>query len=329
MNKIKSIGILTSGGDSPGMNACYRAVVRSALASGIKPYAILDGYYGIFHDEVKEVTSVDVSDIIARGGTKIGTARLPEMKEREVQEKAANILKGLGVDALVCIGGDGTYAGAQKLTEFGINCIGLPGTIDNDIACTDFTIGFDTALNTIVENIDKIKETSTSHKRCAVVEVMGRNCPDLAVFAGLATGAELVITQLNPMSEEEILAKMTKVHETGKRSALVVVAEHMLDVHDLAKKIEAASGYETRATVLGHTQRGGNPTASDRILASRLAYHAVELLKEGKGGLALGIVDNHIKATPILEALSMKGQNTESNKIKTAKEILEITRIIE
>lgn len=328
MKKITKIGIITSGGDAPGMNACYRAVVRTALANKITPYAIFEGYYGIYHKMIKEIKSEDVSDIIQRGGTKIGTARFPELKELEIQKECAKILNEMGIDALVCIGGDGTYTGAMKLTELGINCIGLPGTIDNDILCTDFTIGFDTALNTIVENIDKIKETSTSHKRCAVVEVMGRYCPDLAVFAGLCCGAELTVSSLNPMTEDEICQALKKEHESGKRSALVVVAEHILDVHKLAKKIEEVSGYETRATVLGHSQRGGNPSASDRILASRLAYHAVLLLKEGKGGIALGIVDNKVKETPILDALNMKNTSYKSNKIEVAKEILEISRTI-
>lgn len=327
MAKIKKIGILTSGGDSPGMNACLRAIVRAAYASNIEPYVIYEGYYGIMHNMIEKYEKKDVSDILERGGTKIGTARLPEFKELEVQKKAAEILRGMGIDGLVCIGGDGTYTGAQKLTELGINCVGLPGTIDNDISSTDFTIGFDTALNTIVECIDKIKETSTSHKRCAVVEVMGRYCPDLACYAGLATGAELVLTSLNPMKEEDILKYMKAEHDSGKRSALVIVAEHLLDVNDLAKKIEQASGYETRATILGHTQRGGNPSAYDRVLAARLGFHAVELLKQGKGGLCLGIVDNKITSTPILEALNKNSKN-QTKKIKTSLDLIDITEKI-
>lgn len=328
MEAKKKIGILTSGGDSPGMNACLRAVVRTAIENNFEAYVIEEGYYGILHNLMHKVEKKDVSDIIQKGGTIIGTARLPEFKEPEVQKKAAEILKKQNFIGVVCIGGDGTYAGAMKLTENGINCIGLPGTIDNDITSSDYTIGFDTALNTIVENIDRIKDTSTSHKRCAVVEVMGRYCPDLACFAGLATGAELILTSLNPMSEKQILEHMKKEHDQGKRSALVVVAEHLLDVNDLAKKIEAYSGYETRATVLGHLQRGGSPSAMDRVLASRLGYHAVMLLKENKGGICLGIVDNKIQQTPILKALD-KTSSSHDKKISISKEIIKIAEIIE
>lgn len=325
-DKMK-IGILTSGGDAPGMNACVRAVVRTAIQNGFEAYAIEEGYYGIFHNLLKKLNREDVSDIIGKGGTKIGTARFPELKNEEVQKQAAEILKKLNFKGVVCIGGDGTYAGAMALTKFGVNCIGLPGTIDNDISSSDYTIGFDTALNTIVECIDKIKDTSSSHNRCAIVEVMGRYCPDLATFAGLATGAELVITSLNPMSEEEILEHMKKEHDLGKRSALIVVAEHTVDVNDLAKKVEAYSGYETRATILGHLQRGGSPTAMDRVLASRLGYEAVMLLKENKGGISLGLVENKITASPILNSLDKNSKN-HNKKIEISTELLKITEAI-
>ncbi|MFI3284965.1 MAG: 6-phosphofructokinase [Erysipelotrichaceae bacterium] len=301
---IRKIGVLTSGGDSPGMNACIRAVTRVALSNGIEVVGIRDGYRGLIEGDFIALEKSSVSDILARGGTMLGSARLPEFKEMEVQQKAVAKLKEIGVDALVVIGGDGSYKGAEALTKLGVNCIGLPGTIDNDIPGTDFTIGFDTALNTVVNAVDKLRDTSSSHHRCSVVEVMGNRCGDLAVYSGISCGAEMVVTAESGYVEDEIIDRLRYLERTAKKNhAIVVISEKITDVDKLAKRISANTGFSGRATVLGHIQRGGSPTPYDRVLASRMGEKAVDLLVSGIGGHCVGIKDNEITSLPISEAL--------------------------
>lgn len=303
---IKKIGVLTSGGDSPGMNAAIRAVTRSALAQGIEVFGIHDGYKGIIEDNIEKMESRSVSDIMVRGGTILGSARLPEFRNIDVMHKAVEILKKYEIDAIVTIGGDGTYRGALALTELGINCIGLPGTIDNDIACTDYTIGFDTALNTVIQAVDKLRDTSSSHHRCSVVEVMGNRCGDLALYAGISSGAELIITPEEGYNEQEILERMRVMDEKRKkRHAIIIITEKITDAEILASKISRYTSFSGRSTVLGHVQRGGSPSAFDRVLATLMGDKAVELLVNGQGGQCVGIVGNEIVSYPIAEALDM------------------------
>lgn len=301
---IRKIGILTSGGDSPGMNAAIRSVTRNALANGIDVVGIKDGYKGLVEGYYEPFTRTSVSEILSRGGTILGSARLPEFKNEDVQIKACEQLKANEIDALVVIGGDGSYRGALSLTKRGINCIGLPGTIDNDIPGTDFTIGFDTALNTVVECVDKLRDTSSSHHRCSVVEVMGNRCGDLAIWSGISTGAEIIITPETGFDEEAIIEKLAYLDRLGKNHAIVIVSEKITDVTSLANKITNRTGFSGRATVLGHIQRGGSPTPNDRVLASRLGERAVDLLLEGIGGHCCGIKNNVITNMPIEEALN-------------------------
>ncbi len=302
---IRKIGVLTSGGDSPGMNAAIRAVTRCALGNGIEVYGIEDGYRGLIEGRMRQFSKTNVSDILSRGGTILGSARLPEFKDRDVQLKACEILKEKEIDAIVVIGGDGSYRGAKALTDLGINCIGLPGTIDNDIAGTDQTIGFDTALNTVVDAVDKLRDTSSSHHRCSVVEVMGNHCGDLAVYSGLSCGAEIVVTPETGYDEEDILDRLRYLDNTGKSHAIVIICEKICDVEALARKISASTGFSGRSTVLGHIQRGGSPTPNDRVLASRMGEKAVDLLVQGVGGHCVGIKENKIVSFPIDEALAM------------------------
>ena len=301
---VKCIGVLTSGGDAPGMNAAIRAVTRTCLNQGIKIYGVRLGYKGLYEGEFIEFDSHSTRNIINIGGTFLKSARFPEFKDPEVRKQAIEQMKKVGMEALVVIGGDGSYNGALKLTEMGINCIGIPGTIDNDIPDTDFTIGFDTALNTIVDALDKLRDTSGSHQRCTILEVMGRRCGDLAVHAGIACGAEMIVTSESGYDEEEIIATLKKSKASDIKHALVVITEHITDVHGLAKRIEEETGFETRANVLGHMQRGGRPSARDRVLASRMGIKAVELLMEGKGGLCVSDVKGEIVGLPIEEVLS-------------------------
>ncbi len=303
---IKKIAVLTSGGDAPGMNAAVRAVIRSALAHGIEPYVVYNGYKGLIDDDVQLVDKKFTQDIINRGGTVIKSARLPEFKEVEYQKKAIETMKKHGIDALVGIGGDGTYKGLLALDKLGFPVIGLPGTIDNDIASTDFTIGFDTALNTICDCVDKIKDTSSSHQRCSVIEVMGRYCGDLAIFSGIAEAAELTITADHQIDENLIFTKLKAMHDKDKSHAIVIVSEHLLDVFDFAKRIEQETGFETRAEVLGRLQRGGTPTAQDRILASRLGAAAIDLLVNDITGRVVGMKKNMVVDYPIKQALNME-----------------------
>lgn len=300
---IKKIGVLTSGGDSPGMNAAIRSVVRAGLAAGLEVFGIRDGYLGLHQDRIFKLERHSVSDVINRGGTFLGSARFPAFKEESVRREAIENLKKHGIDALVVIGGDGSYMGAKKLTEMGYPCIGLPGTIDNDIAGTDFTIGFDTALNVVMEAIDRLRDTSTSHKRISVVEVMGRHCGDLAMSAAVAGGAEFVVVPERRYEKTELLEQIDDGISKGKRHAMVTICEHVTDVNALAKEIEAHTGLETRATILGHIQRGGSPTARDRILASRMGAFAVDLLLQGFGGRCVGLQQNQLVHHDIIDCI--------------------------
>jgi len=302
---IKKIGVLTSGGDAPGMNAAIRAVVRTALSSNIEVYGIYDGYAGLVGDNIKKLVHKDVGGVIDRGGTFLGSARLPEFKDPEVRKVGIANLEKHGIEALVVIGGDGSYMGALKLTEMGINCIALPGTIDNDIVSTDSTIGFDTALNTAVEAIDKIRDTSFSHARCNIIELMGRECGDLSIYAAIGSAAEDVIVAEVGLDIERIITQIETGKSNGKKNYLVVLAENVTDAHELAEKIEARTGIGTRATILGHIQRGGSPSAMDRVLASRMGAYAVELLQEGIGGRCVGIIENKLRHFDIIKALEM------------------------
>ncbi len=303
---VKCIGVLTSGGDAPGMNAAIRAVTRTCLNKGIKIYGVRLGYKGLHEGDFVEFDSHSTRNIINIGGTFLKSARFPEFKDPKVREEAIAQMKKVGMEALVVIGGDGSYNGALKLTEMGINCIGIPGTIDNDIPDTDFTIGFDTALNTIVDALDKLRDTSSSHQRCTILEVMGRRCGDLAVHAGLACGAEMIVTSESGFDENEVIETLKRSKASDKKHALVVITEHITDVHELAKRVEEATGFETRANVLGHMQRGGRPSARDRVLATRMGIKAVELLEEGKGGLCVSDVKGEIVGLPITEVLGHK-----------------------
>jgi 6-phosphofructokinase 1 len=305
---MKRIGVLTSGGDAPGMNAAVRAVVRKAMFHGLEVYGIYNGYQGLIEDRIEKLDLGSVGDIIQRGGTKLFTARCPEFKTVEGQLKGIENLKKHGIEALVVIGGDGSYQGAKKLTEHGYPCIGVPGTIDNDIPGTDFTIGFDTALNTVIDAVDKIRDTATSHERTYVIEVMGRHAGDLALWAGLAAGAETILIPEAEYDMNEIVTRLQRGSERGKKHSIILVAEGVGSAVDVGKKIEEATGFDTRVTVLGHVQRGGAPSAFDRVLAGRLGARAVELLLDGKGGRCVGIQNNQLVDHDIIEALSQKHQ---------------------
>ncbi|EMA6342679.1 6-phosphofructokinase [Bacillus cytotoxicus] len=303
---MKRIGVLTSGGDSPGMNAAIRAVVRKAIYHDIEVYGIYHGYAGLISGHIEKLELGSVGDIIHRGGTKLYTARCPEFKDPAVREKGIEQLKKLGIEGLVVIGGDGSYQGAKKLTEQGFPCVGVPGTIDNDIPGTDFTIGFDTALNTVIDAIDKIRDTATSHERTYVIEVMGRHAGDIALWAGLADGAETILIPEVEYDMDDVIARLKRGSERGKKHSIIVVAEGVGSAIDIGKKIEEATNFDTRVTVLGHVQRGGSPSAQDRVLASRLGARAVELLMEGKGGRCVGIQNNKLVDHDIIEALAQK-----------------------
>lgn len=305
------IGVLTSGGDAPGMNACVRAVVRTAIHYGYEAYGIYDGYKGLVENKIVKLGRNDVGQILNRGGTILGSSRLPSFKQEEVRQIAVDNLNKLGIDALVVIGGDGTYRGGMALNDMGINVIAIPGTIDNDIASTEYTIGFFTALDTAIDAIDKLRDTSFSHQRCTVVEVMGRDCGDLSIYSGIACGAEIVVTKETGFNKEDIFKQVRYAQSLGKRHLILVVAENITNVFELAKDIQANSNYEARATVLGYIQRGGNPSSFDRILASKMGVQAVELLKRGESGQAVYTNSLEIGNCPINEALSKKDEVTD------------------
>ena len=302
---VKKVAVLTSGGDAPGMNAALRAVIRAGLFNGLEMYVIYGGYKGLVEGNIHQVNKDFTADIINRGGTILQSSRLPEFKEEAVQKQAAQRLSDFDIDALVGIGGDGTYRGLSALSKHGVKVIGIPGTIDNDVASSDYTIGFMTALNTICDCIDKIKDTSTSHQRCSVVEVMGRHCGDLAMFCSVAEAAELTLTNEDPLNEEKIFKRLRKLKAQKKSHAIVVVSENLLDVKELGKKIQDETGFDTNVEVLGHLQRGGAPCAFDRILASQMGSLAISELLEGRDGEVIGSIDNKIVAIKIDEALAM------------------------
>ncbi|MFA7221985.1 MAG: ATP-dependent 6-phosphofructokinase [Bacilli bacterium] len=300
---IKKIGILASGGDAPGMNCAMIGAIRAGYKLGKEMYVIKHGYKGLVEGEIEKV-SIDYAKWSASmGGTVIKTARLPEFKEPEVQKKAIANLKGYGIDALIVIGGDGSYMGAKKLTEQGINCIGLPGTIDNDISSTDYTIGFDTALNTIVRVIDDITDTMSSHNRCGVIEIMGNKCGDLTLFAGIATHADYIITADHPVNIDDFIKELKEFKKTNPDHVTILVSEKTLDTAALVDRITEETGFDTRLDVLGYVQRGGRPSAMERFNSTRMGAYAVKLLDKGIGGVCVGIVNNELHYQDIYEAL--------------------------
>ena len=307
---IRRIAILTSGGDAPGMNAALRACIRAGLYAGKEMYVIYDGYKGLVRGDIKQVNKDFTSDIINRGGTIIRSARLPEFKNPEVVLEAKQRLEDYGIDAVIGIGGDGTYRGLLALSKVGFPVVGIPATIDNDVGSTDQTIGFSTALNTICDCIDKLKDTSGSHQRCSLIEVMGRDCGDLAMYAALAEGAEGVICVEHPLHEEVLFRKLRMMKAQHKSHAVIIVSENLYNITELAKKISDATGFDTRTEVLGRLQRGGSPTANDRILAARLAAKAVQLLVDEDPNKCVGIKRGEIIATDIAEAVETKHEHT-------------------
>ncbi len=308
MIMAKKIGILTSGGDAPGMNAAVRAVTRAAIAKGIEVVGIQRGYVGLLNKEVVEMNARTVSGIIQRGGTCLYTARCPEFRNIEGVMKGKAVCDELGLEGIVVIGGDGSFRGAGDLSNAGIPCIGLPGTIDNDIQCTEYTIGYDTAMNTAMEMIDKLRDTTQSHDRCSVVEVMGRKAGYIAVNVGIAVGAEAVITLEREYDLDAIAAKMVRVKgsKNGKHHFIIVVAEGVGQTENIAKSLQEMTGIESRVTILGHVQRGGSPTLRDRVLATEMGYHAVELLEQGIGNRIVGLKDGKVYDIDLQEGLAMK-----------------------
>ena len=302
---MKTIGVLTSGGDAPGMNAAVRSVVRSAEAMGIKVKGVVRGYNGLIENNFVDLDIRSVSDIIQRGGTILYTARCPKFKTEEGVTEAIKNCKENGIEGLIVIGGDGSFRGARDLSLHGIPCVGIPGTIDNDITSTDYTIGFDTAMNTVIENVDKLRDTACSHERCSVVEVMGHGSGDLALQCGLAVGATAIIVPEKEYDPEAVIAKIRETQKRGRNHFIIIVSEGLCDVRELAKQIEDETGIESRATILGHIQRGGNPTLRDRVVASKMGYAAVELLKDGIGNRVIAMKDSKIVNYDIFEALNM------------------------
>ncbi len=303
---MKRIAVLTSGGDSPGMNAAIRAVVRKGYYHDLEIYGIYHGYSGLINGEMKKLDIGSVGDTIHRGGTILYSSRSDDFKTEEGQKKAINQMNKHNIDGLIVIGGDGSFRGAKKLSDQGILTVGIPGTIDNDIPATDFTIGFDTAINTVISAIDKIRDTATSHERTYIIEVMGRNAGDIALWSGLADGAESIIIPEIEYSFDEIITRLERGYKRNKRHSIIVIAEGVSSGVEFAKRIEERTGLETRVTVLGYIQRGGSPTAFDRVLASRLGAKAVELILNHKSGYMVGIKNNQIISIPIDEALTQK-----------------------
>ena len=305
--EVNTIGVLTSGGDAPGMNAAIRAVVRQACANGKKVKGIRRGYQGLLEEDIIDMQRESVSDIVDKGGTILFTARCSEFRTEDGQRKGAEICKKHGIDGLVVIGGDGSFAGAQKLAGFGVNTVGVPGTIDLDIACTEYTIGFDTAVNTAMEAIDKVRDTSTSHERCSIIEVMGRGAGYIALWCGIANGAEdILLPEKYDYDEQKIVNHIIENRKRGKQHHIIVNAEGIGHSASMAKRIEAATGVETRATILGHMQRGGSPTCKDRVYASTMGALAVDLLCEGKSNRVVGYRHGDFVDDDIDEALAMQ-----------------------
>ncbi len=314
---MKTIGVLTSGGDAPGMNAAVRAVVRAGCENGFRVMGIRRGYNGLMQGDMFEMNLRSVSNIINRGGTVLYSARSPEFKTEEGLQKALKVAKDVNMEGIVVIGGDGSFRGARDLSLRGVNCVGIPGTIDNDIACSDYTIGYDTAMNTVLEMVDRLRDTSESHDRCSVVEVMGRRAGYIALNAGIACGAtSILIPEVEYDFQRDVIDRMKRTQKTGKRHFIILVAEGIGGVEEMSKRIEAETGVETRATILGHVQRGGHPTVRDRVTASLMGYKAVELLKEGIGNRVLAMNKDEIVNYDIFEALNMKKSlNIEDYKI--------------
>ena len=305
--QVKTIGVLTSGGDAPGVNAAIRAVVRTAISKGMKVKGIMRGYAGLLQEEIVDMSSTDVSNIIFRGGTILYTARCMEFVTAEGQQQGAEICHKHGIDGIVVIGGDGSFRGAGKLAALGVNTIGVPGTIDLDIACTDYTIGFDTAVNTAMEAIDKVRDTSTSHERCSIIEVMGRNAGYIALWCGIANGAEdILLPERYDGNEQALIDRIIENRKRGKKHNIIINAEGIGHSGSMARRIEAATGIETRATILGHMQRGGTPTCKDRVYASIMGARAAELLCEGKSNRLVAYKHGEFVDFDIQEALQMK-----------------------
>ena len=305
--KVETIGVLTSGGDAPGMNAAIRAVVRKALSQGLKVKGISQGYKGLLNEEIEDLHPWSVSDIISKGGTILYTARCAEFRTEEGQDRGAEICRKHGIDGLVVIGGDGSFNGAKQLAARGINTIGVPGTIDLDIACTDYTIGFDTAVNTAMEAIDKVRDTSTSHERCSIIEVMGRNAGYIALWCGIANGAEdILLPERYDGDEQALINRVIENRKRGKKHHIIINAEGIGHSTSMARRIEAATGVETRATILGHLQRGGSPTCRDRVYASMMGAYAADLLAEGKSNRVVGFKNGEYVDFDIAEALDMQ-----------------------
>lgn len=300
---IKKIAILTSGGDAPGMNAAIRGAVRTALSEGLEVFGVYDGYLGLYENHIVKLNRYDVSDVINRGGTFLGSSRFPEFCNKEVRSIAIHNMKKFNINALIVIGGDGSYIGAKLLTDMGFPCIGLPGTIDNDVSGTDYTIGYFTALETVVQAIDRLRDTSSSHQRISIVEVMGRNCGDLTLAAAIAGGCEFIVLPETSYIKEDLLSEIKLGLSKGKKHAIVVITEHICNIQELATFIEYETKRETRATVLGHIQRGGSPIAYDRILASRMGAYAVCLLLKGYKGRCVGIQNEQMIHQDIVDAI--------------------------
>ena len=318
---MKTIGVLTSGGDAPGMNAAIRAVVRAGCENGMRVLGIKRGYNGLMQGDMYEMNLRSVSNIINRGGTVLYSARSPEFKTEEGMKKAMDVAKEVGMEGIVVIGGDGSFRGARDLSLRGLPCVGVPGTIDNDIACCDYTIGYDTAMNTVLEMVDRLRDTTESHDRCSVVEVMGRSAGYIALNAGIACGATtILIPEVKYDFQRDVIERMKRTQKTGKKHFIIIVAEGIGGVDEMAKRIEAETGVESRATILGHVQRGGTPTVRDRVNGSLMGYRAVELLKEGIGNRVVAMQKSEIVDYDIFEALNMK-KSLDLNLYKIAHEI--------
>ena len=318
---IKTIGVLTSGGDAPGMNAAIRSIVRTGLNKNLNIFGIYDGYLGLYNNRIIQLSYNSVANIINRGGTFLGSARFPEFYHKSIRLSAIKNLQKKKIDALIIIGGDGSYIGAQKITDMGIPCIGLPGTIDNDIFGTDYTIGYFTALETIVEAIDRLRDTSSSHQRISIVEVMGRFCGDLTLSAAIAGGCEFIILPELPYEKKKLLKEINIVLNKGKKHAIIAITECICDVEKLARYIEQNTKKETRATILGHIQRGGSPVAYDRILASRMGEYAISLLLKGYGGKCVGIKNDKMMYHDISSILENTNKKFNYQLFQTAKNL--------
>ncbi|QJC33155.1 6-phosphofructokinase [Enterobacteriaceae endosymbiont of Donacia clavipes] len=318
---IQKIGVLTSGGDSPGMNAAIRGVVRTAIGNNIEVYGICNGYLGLYNNNIIKLNRHSVSDIINRGGTFLGSARFPKFKNKKIRSIAINNMKKHGINALVVIGGDGTYMGAKLLTEMGFPCIGIPGTIDNDVVGTDYSIGYFTALETIVQAIDRLRDTSTSHQRISIVEIMGRKCGDLTLSAAIAGGCEFIVLPEIDYNQNDLVEEIKLGIARGKKHAIVLITEFICDINKLAKYIETKIKRETRTTVLGHIQRGGSPVAFDRILASRMGNYSVELLFQGYGGRCIGVQNDKMVHHDIIDAILNMKKIFKKDLLDTAKKL--------